>query len=240
MRLVKAILFILITLIVLGILAMVATMLFSGRIVRTAVETAGTRTLNVRVDADRASASLLSGAVALHGITVANPPGFQGPALLQLGQVSLRAETRSLLTSEVLIRDMQLDNMEVFVEQKGLQNNLYQVVKPLREPHPPTGRSLVIDNLEIRNVTVHVALAALPGRPQSVDLQLPAIRMTDLGRNEKMDTAALIGKILLAVTEGIARQSGGILPPETIGDLGTVLDKALDLGKIILGGQKKQ
>jgi hypothetical protein len=130
---------------------------------------------------------------------------------------------------------MKLQNMEVFVEQKGLQNNLYQVIKPLREPHEPTGKSLVIDNLEIANVTVHAGLTALPGQPQSVDLKLASIRMVDLGRSEKMDTAVLISKILLAVAAGIAEQGGNILPSETIGELGSILDKAIDIGKIIFG-----
>jgi hypothetical protein len=122
----------------------------------------------------------------------------------------------------------------VFVEQKGLQNNLYQIIKPLREPHEPTGTSLVIDNLEIANVTVHVSVPAIPGQAQSLDLKLSSIKMGDLGRSEKMDTAVLIGKILLSVAQGIAEQGGGILPKETIGDVGSVLDKAIDIGKTIL------
>jgi hypothetical protein len=135
---------------------------------------------------------------------------------------------------------MKLDNMEVFVEQKGLQNNLYQVIKPLNEKHEPTGKSLVIDNLTLTNVTVHVSMPAVPGQKQSVDLKLASITMGNLGRSEKMDTAVLIGKILLAVASGIAEKGGGILPKETVGELGSVLDKAIDLGKIIFnpGGQQ--
>jgi hypothetical protein len=154
--------------------------------------------------------------------------------LLKLKQVNLKADTKSLLSKEVLIKDMKLDNMEVFVEQKGLGNNLYQVIKPLREPHKPTGKGLVIDNLEIANVTVHVSVPAVAGQAQSMDLKLASIKMSNLGRSEKMDTAVLISKILLAVAAGIAEQSGGILPKETIGQLGGVLDKAVDIGKTIL------
>jgi hypothetical protein len=49
-----------------------------------------------------------------------------------------------------------------------------------------------------------------------------------------MDTAVLIGKILLAVAQGIAEKGSGILPKDMAGDLGSVLDKAVDLGKTIL------
>lgn len=234
-RLIKAILFLVVVLVVLAVVGIVGAVLFADRVVRTAVETAGTRTLNVRVDVGRANASLLSGTVGLHEITVANPAGYQGAALLTLQQVNLQADAGSLLGNQVLIRDIQLDTMEVFIEQKGLQNNLYQVIRPLREPRRPTGKSLVIDNLEITNITVHVSLTTIPGQAKTVDLKLAPIRMVELGRDERMDTAVLTGKIVLAVAKGIAEQSGGILPKETIGDLGAILDKAIDIGKIILG-----
>ena len=234
-KLLKAILSIIAGLAAVAIIGIVAVILLADRVVKTAVETAGTRTLKVSVTVGKAKASLLTGAVGLQDITVANLPGYQGAALLKLKQVDLKADTKSLLSKEMLIEDMKLDNMEVFVEQKSLENNLYQIIKPLREPQRPTGKSLVIDNLELTNVTVHVGMAAIPGQTQGVDLKLASIKMGDLGRREKMDTAVLIGKILLAVAAGIAEQGGNILPKETLGELGSVLDKAIDLGKVIFG-----
>ena len=234
-KLIRAILFIITLAVVLAVAGVVVAILFTDKAVKSVVETAGTKTLNVGVQVGKANASLLSGAVRLQDINVANPPGYQGAALVKLQRVDIQADVASVLGKQVLIKDMKLQNMEVFVEQKGLQNNLYQVIKPLREPHEPTGKSLVIDNLEITNVTVHAGLAALSGQPQSVDLKLASIRMVDLGRSEKVDTAVLISKILLAVAAGIAEQGGGILPKETVGDLGSILDKAIDIGKIIFG-----
>jgi hypothetical protein len=234
-KLIKAILFLVVVLIVLALAGVVGVILFADRAVQTAVETAGTKTLNVRVDVGGANASLLAGVVGLHGIAVANPPGYQGPALLTLQQVDIQADTGSLLSKQVLIKDMKLDHMEVFVEQKALQNNLYEVIKPLREPRPATGRTLVIDNLEITNITVHANLTGIPGQSPKTEFTLGAIRMVELGRHEKMDTAVLISKILLAVAAGIAEQGSGILPQETVGDLSSILDKAIDIGKIIFG-----
>ncbi|MCU0913711.1 MAG: AsmA family protein [Planctomycetes bacterium] len=233
-KLIKAILFILVVLLVLAVAGVVGTILFADRAVKAAVEKAGTRTLNVGVQVGGADAGLLAGTVGLQSITVANPPGYRGPALLTLQGVNIQADTGTLLSREVLIKDMKLDGMEVFVEQKGLQNNLYEVIKPLRQPHEPTGKSLVIETLEITNITVHANLTAIPGQSPKAEFKLGPIRMTELGRGEKMDTAVLISKIVLAVAAGIAEQGGGILPQETIGDLGSILDKAIDIGKIIL------
>lgn len=238
-KLIRRIRSLVVLLLVLTIVGAAGIFFFANQAVKTAVEKAGSKTLSVDVTIAKAKASVFSGAVGLQEITVANPPGYQGPALLKLQLVNLTADTKSLLSKEILIKDMKLDNMEVFVEQKGLQNNLYQVIKPLREPQRPTGKGLVIDNLEIKNVTVHVNPLSIPGQAQSMSFKLASIRMTELGRSEKMDTAVLISKIVLAVAEGIAQQGGGILPKETMGDLGSILDKALDIGKIIFapGGE---
>jgi hypothetical protein len=237
-KLLKVLVLILVLLVFLAGISVVAVLLFgnkiAGRAAKTAVETAGTKMLGVGVTVGKANASIFTGAVGLQDILVKNPSGYKGPALVKLARVDAKADTKSLLSKEVLIKDMKLDNMEVFVEQQGLQNNLYQVIKPLRESHQPTGRSLVIDNLTLTNVTVHVSMPALAGKTQSADLKLDSIAMGNLGRSEKMDTAVLIGKILLAVAQGIAEKGSGILPKDMAGDLGSVLDKAVDIGKTIL------
>jgi len=237
-KLLKTVIFIVIVLVVVAVVGVVAVALLADKMVQTAVEKAGTRTLNVSVEVGKADAAILRGAVDLQKITVANPAGFQGPALLTLERVNVVADTGSLLSKQVHITDMQLANMEVFVEQKGLQNNLYEVIKPLREPRKPTGKRLLIDNLEIANITVHVSLSGVPGKPQTAQFTLGNITMTDLGRDERMDTAVLISKIVLAVAAGVAEQGGGILPKETVGEITGILDKAIDIGRMIFGSPK--
>jgi uncharacterized protein involved in outer membrane biogenesis len=235
MKRVRSVVVLLLVLIVVVIVAAAAAVfVFADRVVRSAVESAGTKTLNVPVKVGDADVSILDGTVDLRDISVANPPGFEGSTLLKLQQVNIAADAHSLLTNEVIIKDMKLDRMEVFVEQRGLQNNLYDVIRPLREPHEPTGRSLLIDSLELTNITVHVSMAAIPGQPPSADFTLDKITMADLGRNEKIDTAVLIGKILLAVAAGVAEKGGRILPKETVGEISGILDKAFDIGKTIL------
>ena len=80
--------------------------------------------------------------------------------------------------------------------------------------------------------------------------------MTDLGGDNKLDVAALSGKILVALAGGIAEQGAGVLPDEIIGPLsdqlkrlgglsGALLDEGArilkegtDLGKDITEGLK--
>ncbi len=237
-KLLKAVLFLVVVLVVLAVVGVVAVALFADKIVQTAVERAGTSALSVNVDVGDADASILRGSVGLQKISVGNPAGFQGPALLTLERVNVTADAGSLLSDEVHITDMRLVNMEVFVEQKGLQNNLYEVIKPLHQPHEPTGKRLLIDTLEISNITVHASLTGIPGKPETAQFTLGNITMTDLGRDERMDTAVLISKIILAVAAGVAEQGGGILPKETVGEISGVLDKAIDIGRMIFGSPR--
>ena len=57
-------------------------------------------------------------------------------------------------------------------------------------------------------------------------------RESDRARLEEIRKNA---KIVVALAMGIAEQGAGILPNEMLDGLGTVLDTAVDLGKIILG-----
>ncbi|HSV99276.1 MAG TPA: hypothetical protein VLI39_03830 [Sedimentisphaerales bacterium] len=241
-RLFKRIVTFLRVLTVLIVVGVIGVMIFADRTVRSAVESAGAKTLNVPVLVGDADVSFLGGTLGLRNLTVKNPQGYEGPALLTLQAVNVKADTGSLFGDEIVIKDMTLSGMEVFVEQKGLQNNLYEVIQPLREPREPTGKRLIIDKLTISpDIVVHISLPTLPGQQaQAVSLKVAPITMTDLGRDERMDTAVLISKVFLAVARSIAEESSGVLPKETVGEITNVLDKAIDLGRTIFGGKKKE
>jgi hypothetical protein len=65
-------------------------------------------------------------------------------------------------------------------------------------------------------------------------LKLATIRMTNLGSDNKLNTAGLIGKILSAIVRGIAEQGTGILPDDVIKGLSGALGKTLDAGMEII------
>jgi hypothetical protein len=74
-----------------------------------------------------------------------------------------------------------------------------------------------------------------------MSLKLKPIRMTNLGGDNKLDTAGLVSKILVALSGGIAEQGVGILSDDIIkplsGELqkltGSLLDES---GKLLKGG----
>jgi hypothetical protein len=226
-----------VTLVVVVIVGVLLVVVAADRAVQTAAERAGTKVLNVPVKVGKADVSLLAGALGLQNVQVANPAGYAGPSLLTLQRADATADTGSLLSRQVHIKDMKLHGVEIFIEQRGARNNLYEVIQPLREPREPTGKRLLVDSLEITEVTVHVGLSGLPAQTPTAQFTLAPIRMTDLGRDGKMDTAVLITKIVLAIAAGVAQQGHDILPPDTVGEITSLLDKAFDIGRIILRPQ---
>ncbi len=235
-KLLKSIKWIVVVVLVLIVIGVVGVNLFADSAVRVAVETAGTKALSVGVEVDKADLSIMSGSLDLRDVTVANPPGYQDNTLLKLSQGDVQVDTRSLLSDEIRIKRIQLDGMDVNVEQKGLSNNLEDVIQAARKgSDQPSGKKLTIDTLELTNVTVKVKLLPVPGQLDTVTLKLAPIEMTDLGKNEKLDTATLMAKIMLAVAAGIARQGSDVLPKDMVNGLTSVLGTAIDLGRIILG-----
>ncbi len=208
---------------------------FADSAVRMTIDRAGTKALKVPVQVDKADLSIFTGTLDLGNVTVASPAQYEQQPMVDLDQGTIEVETKSLLTDEVLIRNLRLDGMDVFIEQKGLDNNLHEVIQALPRSEDGSGKRVIVDHLEITDVTVHVKLLAIPGRPESATFKLGTIQMDDLGRDERLDVAMLVSKIALAVATGIAEQGGEILPKEMISGLSTVLDKALDIGRIILG-----
>jgi hypothetical protein len=141
----------------------------------------------------------------------------------------------------VNVREIKLNGVDVTLEQRGISgNNLQDIIKGMPaqpktegEPEKP-GKKLHVDTLEISDITVNVKLLPIPGKADTVTLKLAPIKMTDLGGDNKLDTAALSGKILVAIAEGVAQQGAGILPDEMLNSLKSTLAKTAELGKEVL------
>jgi hypothetical protein len=139
-------------------------------------------------------------------------------------------DTRSLLSDVVNIKDISLDGVNVVLEQRGISgNNLQDIMKELpardEQMSEPAGKKLHIDSLEITNAKANVKLLPVPGKADTVTINLAPIKMTDLGGENDLDTVALSRTVLLAIAQGIAEQGAGLLPDEMLGSLASELKK---------------
>ena len=224
-----------------------AAHLLAGYALKTGIEVGATRALNVGVSVGKASLSILGGKVGIGNLSVNNPPGYEHKKLLELKEASVEVEVMSLLGDVVKIRDIRLDGATVVLEQRGISgNNLQDVIKALpksekeAEERTRVGvKKLHVDNLEITNVTVKAKLLPVPGKADTVTFTLDPIKMTNLGSDNKLDTARLVSKILLAISSGVAEKGVDYLPDEITDTMKTTLSKTLDVGKTAAEEGKK-
>ena len=231
-KMLKALRFVLLAILILVIAALVLIDIFGERAVKIGIEAAATKTLNVGVSIDEVELSIMGGKLGIKNLSINNPVGYQHEKLLELKDGEIQVEVRSLLSDVVKIREIKLDGVNLVLEQKGLSNNLQEIIKTVsarskaKDEPRRSGKKLHIDNLEITNVEVKVKLLPVP-----ISLKLSPIKMTDLGSDNKLDTAALSGKILLALADGVARQGVGVLPKEILDPMKKTLETTLDIGK---------
>jgi uncharacterized protein involved in outer membrane biogenesis len=243
-RFLKRLRFILLAILVLVVVGVILVYFFAGRALKIGIEAAATKTLNVGVSIDDVDLSVLRGKLGLQNLVINNPPGYQHKKLLELKDAKVEVNVRSLLSDVVNIREIKLDGVNVVLEQRGVSgNNLQDVINSIptkdKKESEPSGKKLHIDNLEISAAMVKVKLLPLPGRADTISLKLKPIRMTNLGSDNKLDTAALSGKILLAIAGGVAEQGVGVLPNDIVDTMKLTLDKTIDLGKAASEGGGK-
>jgi hypothetical protein len=211
--------------------AVVVFHLYSGQIIKSSVKTAASNALKVGVDINSISLSIFQGTVAINGLIINNPPGYTYKNLLELSKANIAVNIRSLLKDTVHIKEIKLDGMDMVIEQKGFSNNLQEVTKGLpsekeQQGKPAAGKKLVIDDLEITNVRVKVKLLPVPGKTDTVLLNLAPIKMTNLGGDNKLDMAKLSAKIMVAIAQGVVQQGAGVLPGDMLKTINSTIGKA--------------
>ena len=232
----KTLCIILSAILILVLVAAITINLFAGHILKAGIEATATKTLNVGVSIGDLDLSIMSGKISFQNLSIDNPQGYQHDKLLELKKAKIEVEIKSLLGDTVNIREIDLEGMSVVLEQRGISsNNLQDIISSIgpkdKQESEPSGKKLHIDNLEISNVTVKVKLLPVPGKADTVTLKLSPIKMTNLGSDDKLDAAALSGKILLAIADGVVKEGAGVLPKEIVKTMKLSLDKITELGE---------
>jgi len=250
MKLAKKLVGVLITgVVILIVLAVVLISLFGNRAVKVGIEQGARHALKVGVRLDNAALSIFGGTLSMDNLVVDNPEGYEHPNLLTLEHGSMAVNIGSLLSDTVEMEKIQLDNISLTLEQKGLTSNLQEIINnlPKSDAPPPEDKSsknLRIKELHINGVRVNAKLLPIPGRADTVSLRLSPITLTDIGTDEKIDAAQLTGIILAAIAGGIIEEGKDMLPMDMLNNLGEsvlgageeILREALNVGKGILDG----
>ena len=222
--------------------------LFADRALKAGIEMGASRALKVAVEVSDVDLSVLGGSLGIKGLVINNPQGYQHKKLLELNRAKVKVDVASLMSDEIHIKQITLDGMTLVIEQKGLTNNLKEIIDGLgRQDKPKTeepekqgkARQLIVDDLKITNVTVKVKMLPVPGRQDTFEMKLNPIEMKALGSDSKLDVAMLSSKILQAIAGGVAEQGVGILPDEVISPIKSGLKEVTQLGGVVIDEGKK-
>jgi hypothetical protein len=236
-------------LILIGLVALLIN-IFGDRALKIGIENGAEKALKVGVRLDNVSLSIFGGKLNLNNLEVDNPQGYQHPNLLKVASAYMALNTKSLLSDTVEMEKLQFDNISLTIEQKGLTNNLQEILNNLpksdapAQPDAKPSKQLKIRELQINGVEVSVKLLPVPGRADTVKLRLPPITLTNLGGDEDIDVAELTAVILKAIAGGVMEEGKGLLPLDMINDLGKgvlgigqdALKQGTDIGKGIIEG----
>ncbi len=218
------------------VVTVLAVNLFADRAVKAGIERAATETLNVAVTVSNVDLTIMAGKLALQNLLISNPPGYQYDKLLELKKAEIEIDIKSLLSDVVNIKEIKLNGVNVVLEQRDIsRNNLQDVITSIHSASKEgEGKSLRVDNLEMSNITVRMELPSVPAQDDTITLELSPIRMTDLGRDNKLDLADLSGEIVLAIANRLVEQGVGVLPKDIITTLTPSLDKTIDISTRII------
>lgn len=189
-----------------------------GRIVKTAVETAGPRLLGAPVTLGLATLAPWSGRGTLRGLVIGNPEGFKGPRAVSVGAIEVEVNLRSLWSDTIVVERVAVRRPEIVWEMAGGGSNLTRLQRNAEAaaarlgggaaPAPAKkGKSLLIRELEITGGQVGLAAPAFGG--SALSAPLPDVRLTNLGGPGRSPAEAA-SEALRAVTGSAQRAVSGI------------------------------
>ncbi len=228
----------------------VAIWLWGDAAARKGVEIGGTQALGVDTKLNSASIGWLGGSVAIRGLKIANPQGYKTDRLMALGHGKVTCSIPSLLTDEVVVREILIEEPELTIELKpGLppHSNLGDLLNSLQskdEAPPPkkeeakpaakeSEQKFRVDLIRVTKTKVRFHL--LMGKTADVvlpDVELKEVRNSDGSLPRLVD---IFRQVLVGVSVTALKSGQGIVPDDVLKSFGGPLASAQ---KLIGGGVK--
>ena len=222
-------------LIVIVFLVVIVGLVSIDGILKSALQTAIKKQLNVDASASKVSLSIFSGTVKVSNLKIGNPPGYQYKNVLEANSIAVTTSIGSLLSNPIEINDVTIDGISMVIEQKGLTNNLSDILKSMpQKPKTETAepaknaKSVHISTVDMKNLSVTAKFLPIPGKSDALTLKIASIHLSNLG-GKKSSLGEVTGKIFAAISSEIASQGAGIFPSDLTGSIQENAGKTLEL-----------
>lgn len=216
----------------LGVLAgagAIALSMAFGPAVKAAVETLGPRVAGVSMSLRSFTVSPFTGGVRLRGLVVGNPPGYRTASAMELGDVRVRVNLRSLLSDTVVVEHVIVRKAAATYE-FGPGGSNVAVIQKNAAAFAGDGASsgggkskrLVIKDFRFEGGRARLSAPFLAGK--SVEVAVPDIRLTDIGGDKGVSPARAAAEMIRAVSSAVV--GAGVEGIKGLGGALKVADKA--------------
>lgn len=189
-------------------------------IVKKAVNKYGSEVTGTDVNLQGFNLNLNKGQASVKQITVANPSNYKTKYAIQLGNVSVAVDLKSVTSDTIIINDILVDKPVISYEMMSLtQNNISDLINNVnkytaslqadaKEEKPAEttkeAKKVIIKKVTIRNGEINGAMTAAPD-VISASIPLPTVTLNNIGQESKgtsvADSIALIlNKLLSSVS----------------------------------------
>lgn len=159
--------------------ALLLVVLVAGRlalphVMKGVIQSAGTEALGQEVSVERVRVSLLRGRVGLQGLRVAAAPGYTANTLFLAEDLSARISYRSLLTSTVLVRSVELGGVRLNLDVDGEGNrSLADFLAGMAKEEP-------VETVEEEEKEPSVEEPSKPREPRKKGIRLRTLEISDV------------------------------------------------------------
>jgi hypothetical protein len=176
------------------IVVLLVTVVFKNldEIIRQAIENTGSEVTQTSVSLDRVAFTLQDGRGELHGLSIANPPGYKTGSAFQMDQVALQVDPASLAGDVIIVREILVDGAQLVAEQKALTTNLKELLENIEkssggekpaEP-APAGEGADVRLMVEKFSFINSSASVVTQQWGEKSLSVPDIVMKDIGDKE--------------------------------------------------------
>ena len=208
---------------------------FAGDILKGSINTAGPRVLGVPISVQSAQVGLLRGHIALHGLVIGNPEGFQTPQAIRVEHVEVSVKMATVLQKVLVIDRIRVEAPDITYEIRLNGSNISAIENKL-SPASPTeakpapakeGQKVEIDDLLIENGRIRVSSVGMAGN--AMIIPLPPMHLTGIGKESNgASVREVVARVFGVLGGAVTGAAAGI--GKGIGEVG---GGAMDAGKAI-------
>jgi hypothetical protein len=221
------------------IVAIAGVVLSIDGIAQRAVERQSSAALGVETSLRTLTLGILRGQVKLTGLKVKNPKGYTSDHFLTMDTGGLEVTLGSLLKDTVVVPTLELDNIDLILEKKDGNANYSEIQTNLagqdsQDKNTQPGKKFIINDLLIKNVTVHADVSPFGGEATRVTLNIPEIHLKNVGSDSDKGVVMieLTNVVVKAIFEAILKANSPYLPAEITAGLNLGMSHLKGVGKV--------